>query len=197
MLESGWGLTLRGQTGEEMLLACRNIVNSAGHGAHGVAAAIAGIDKASLPPRFLAKGSYCSVSGRSPFRHLIYPVPVPGALGTHVTLDLNGAVRLGPNLEWVTELDYSVSDSIAAQFAGACQGFWPGVRDRELTPSYCGIRPKLHGPGTSFADFMVHGPDQHGVDGLVNLFGIESPGLTSSLAIGRLVCKMLGADGSA
>lgn len=177
--------------GGRFVLDCRNIVNSAGHGAHAAAAAIEGVDTALLPPRFLAKGNYCSVSGRSPFSHLIYPIPVPGALGTHVTLDLAGRIRLGPNIEWVDSLDYSMSDEIVPEFAKACLQFWPSVTSREITASYCGIRPKLHGPDKAFADFVIAGPQQHGVKGLVNLFGIESPGLTSSLAIGRMVHGML------
>lgn len=182
-------------SGETFAINCRAIVNSAGHGAHAVASAIEGISAADLPPRFLAKGNYCSVSGSSPFKHLIYPIPIPGALGTHVTLDLDGRVRLGPNIEWVEELDYRVNQSIASQFAEACVPFWPGIKDRDLSPSYCGIRPKVHGPGINFADFVIAGPRQHGVKGLVNLFGIESPGLTSSLAIGRVVAELLASDG--
>lgn len=188
---TGFEATFSDHSGETFSIHCRNIINSAGHGAHRAAAAIEGMDVRKLPPRFLAKGNYCSVSGRSPFTHLIYPIPVPGALGTHVTLDLDGRMRLGPNIEWIEEFDYSVSQTIAPQFAEACRHFWPGVEGRELTPSYCGIRPKVHGPGSSFADFVIEGPRQHGIAGLVNLFGIESPGLTSSLAIGRMVGAML------
>ena len=192
---TGFDARFAESSGETFVLNCRNIVNSAGHGAHAAATAIAGVDAARLPPRFLAKGNYCSVSGRSPFSHLIYPIPVPGALGTHVTLDLAGRVRLGPDIEWVDELDYSVSDAIVPRFAEACQQFWPGVKDRGIGPSYCGIRPKVHGPETGFADFVIDGPRHHGVAGLVNLFGIESPGLTSSLAIGRLVSGLLEPGG--
>lgn len=188
---AGFEARFSDHNGDTFGLSCRRIVNSAGHGAHAAAMAIEGVDAERLPPRFLAKGSYCSVSGRSAFKHLIYPIPVPGALGTHVTLDLEGRIRLGPNIEWVEDLDYSVPQSIVPQFAEACLQFWPGVAGRELTPSYCGIRPKVHGPGSSFADFVIEGPRQHGVSGLVNLFGIESPGLTSSLAIGRLVSELL------
>jgi L-2-hydroxyglutarate oxidase LhgO len=180
--------------GSEMEVSCRNIVNCAGHGAHAVARAVEGIDAGSLPPRFLAKGNYCTVSGRSPFARLIYPIPVPGALGTHVTLDLDGHIRLGPNIEWVDQLEYSVSVDVAAQFRIACRSFWPGVEDREITPSYCGIRPKVHGPDQAFADFVIDGPSRNGVPGLVNLFGIESPGLTSSLAIARYAVGLLQND---
>jgi L-2-hydroxyglutarate oxidase LhgO len=172
-------------------LRCDNLINAAGHGAHAVAAAVTGYPASLLPPRFLAKGNYCSVSGRSPFRRLIYPVPTPGALGTHVTLDLQGNMRLGPDIVWVDQVDYSVSEDIAAGFSESCRKFWPGVARRNLTPSYCGVRPKIHGADQSFADFRIDGPRLHGVAGFVNLFGIESPGLTSSLAIARYVSAQL------
>jgi L-2-hydroxyglutarate oxidase LhgO len=178
-------------------LSCRNLVNAAGHGAHAVAAAFVDYPVSDSPPRFLAKGSYYSVSGRSPFRRLIYPVPVPGALGTHVTPDVQGAVRLGPNITWVDALEYSVPQDIGPAFAASCRKFWPGVDGRTLTPSYCGVRPKIHGPGAGPADFRIDGPDRHGVSGLVNLFGIESPGLTSSLAIARYVGALLAGDDEA
>jgi L-2-hydroxyglutarate oxidase LhgO len=177
--------------GAEFELACRNMINAAGHGAHAVAARIGGFPGSTLPPRFLAKGSYCSVSGRSPFRRLIYPVPVPGALGIHVTLDMNGGLRLGPDITWTDAVDYSVADDIGAIFKDSCRKFWPGVQDRDVTPSYCGIRPKIHGPAEGFADFRIDGPATHGVRGLINLFGIESPGLTSSLAIARAASQAL------
>jgi L-2-hydroxyglutarate oxidase LhgO len=176
--------------GETALLACRNLVNAAGHGAHAVARSLAGLPEC-LPPRFLAKGSYCSVSGKSPFQRLVYPVPVPGALGIHVTLDLQGALRLGPDITWVDRLDYSVADDIPARFFESCRRFWPGIDGRALAPSYCGIRPKIHGPDQNFADFRIDGVEIHGLRGLVNLFGIESPGLTSALAIARHVSELL------
>jgi L-2-hydroxyglutarate oxidase LhgO len=118
-------------------------------------------------------------------------VPTPGALGTHVTLDLQGNMRLGPDIVWVDQVDYSVSEDIAAGFSESCRKFWPGVASRNLTPSYCGVRPKIHGPDQSFADFRIDGPRLHGVAGFVSLFGIESPGLTSSLAIARYVSAEL------
>jgi L-2-hydroxyglutarate oxidase LhgO len=164
-------------------LACSNLINAAGHGAHAVAARVEGVPSSAIPPRYLAKGNYCAVSGRSPFQSLVYPLPVPGALGAHVTLDMQGSVRLGPDIEWVDNLDYAVSEDIAEHFAESCRRYWPGVVDRELTPSYCGIRPKIHGPNESAADFWIDVRHGDGAPGLVNLFGIESPGLTSSLAI--------------
>jgi L-2-hydroxyglutarate oxidase LhgO len=184
-------LVVSTESGSDRLeLACRTLINAAGHGAHAFAAALEGFPVSTLPPRYLAKGSYCAVSGRSPFRRLIYPVPVPGALGTHVTLDLQGGVRLGPDIAWVETLDYSVADDIAPRFAAAARKFWPAVDGRTVHPSYCGIRPKIHGPDQGFADFRIDGPERHGVSGLVNLFGVESPGLTSSLAIARHVAAM-------
>lgn len=181
----------RSDNGEMAEVSCSRLVNCAGHGAHAVARAVEGIDTAMLPPRFLAKGSYCSVSGRAPFRHLVYPVPVSGALGIHATLDQAGAVRFGPDIEWVDSLDYSLQPDIAARFQKAVAAYWPGVLGRTLEPGYCGIRPKIHGPDTAFADFVVQTRAQHGIPGLINLFGIESPGLTSSLALARHVTEGL------
>jgi L-2-hydroxyglutarate oxidase LhgO len=172
-------------------LACSNLINAAGHGAHAVAARVEGVPSSAIPPRYLAKGNYCAVSGRSPFQSLVYPLPVPGALGAHVTLDMQGSVRLGPDIEWVDNLDYAVSEDIAEHFAESCRRYWPGVVDRELTPSYCGIRPKIHGPNESAADFWIDVRHGDGAPGLVNLFGIESPGLTSSLAIAAHVSAEL------
>ena len=182
---------LRGPDGEVYEIRCSSIVNAAGHGAHDVARSIDGVVADRLPPRFLAKGSYCSVSGPSPFGHLIYPLPVPGALGIHVTIDLQGTVRLGPNIEWTDQINYAVDPAIAPLFAAACYRFWPALAARSVHPSYCGIRPKVHDPDQGFADFIIEGPAQHGASGLVNLFGIKSPGLTASLAIGNHVIALL------
>lgn len=189
--ENGISVDLISADQSTMKLVARLLVNCAGHGAHATAAAIGGYELRHLPPRFLAKGSYCDVSGKSPFSHLIYPIPVPGALGVHVTLDMQGNARLGPDIEWVDEENYAVSDSIIAEFAGACEGFWPDVVNRKLTASYAGIRPKIHGPDMTSADFLIQGPSDHGVSGLINLFGIESPGLTSAMAIANHVLGMI------
>ncbi len=180
-----------GRSGETSELTSRALVNCAGHGAHDVAAKVKGYPLEKRPPRYLAKGSYCGVSGISPFKHLIYPVPVPGALGIHATLDLAGAVRLGPDIQWLDEFDYSMPPGLPEKFIAAVQAYWPGVRDRALTPSYCGIRPKIHGPHESFADFEIQQRGAHGVAGLINLFGVESPGLTASLAIAEFVQRGL------
>ena len=182
---------LRPEEGEHVTLACRVIVNCAGHGAHDAAAAVESYERQYLPPRFLARGTYCGVSGASPFRRLIYPVPVAGALGIHVTLDMGHRLRLGPDIEWIDSFDDRPNPHVAEAFAGAVARYWPGVRARELTPTYAGVRPKIHGPDMASADFVIQGLDEHGVPGLVNLFGIESPGLTSSLAIGEHVAELL------
>jgi L-2-hydroxyglutarate oxidase LhgO len=172
-----------GVDGETSRLTCRTLINCAGHGAHAVAAAITGFPVGVLPPRFLAKGSYCSLSGQAPFNHLIYPVPVSGALGIHATLDMAGAVRFGPDIQWVDVLDHAMPAGLPEKFTQAVQSYWPAIDTRRLTPSYCGIRPKIHGPDEGFADFSIQFEDHHGIINLVNLFGIESPGITASLAI--------------
>jgi L-2-hydroxyglutarate oxidase LhgO len=177
--------------GANTQISAKAVINCAGHGAHAVAAAIEGFDKSLLPPRFLAKGSYCSVSGRSPFSHLIYPLPVPGALGIHVTNDMQGMAKLGPDLTWVSEVDYGIDHNIAARFKTTCKNFWPGVESRKVSASYCGIRPKISGPGDPNSDFVIQEFTSHGVNGLVNLFGIESPGLTAALAMGKQLLKAL------
>jgi len=188
----GFVVETRDAQGETSELPCARIVNCAGHGAHAVATATEGVDPSALPPRFLAKGSYCAVSGRSPFRHLIYPVPEPGGLGIHVTLDLQGRIRLGPNVEWVDALDYTVRPDVAAQFQAACRSYWPGITTRDVSSTYCGIRPKIHGPKEGFADFVIQPAGDGDIPKVINLFGIESPGLTSSLAIAEHVGGLLG-----
>ncbi len=171
-------------------LFCRNVINCAGHGAHDVAMALTHATASEFPPRYLAKGSYCTVSGTSPFKHLIYPVPVPGGLGTHVTLDMQGRIKLGPNVEWVDHEDYSLSEALVPEFREACEGFWPGIRERTISTAYCGIRPKINGPTENAADFFIETAHSAGMPRLVNLFGIESPGLTASLAIAKHVLKI-------
>jgi L-2-hydroxyglutarate oxidase LhgO len=184
--------TSGGATDDESgAVACRVVVNCAGHGAHAVARNIEGYPAALIPPRFLAKGDYCSVAGRAPFSRLIYPLPVEGGLGVHVTLDLAGGVKLGPDVHWVKDLNYTPIAGQEEAFRAAVRTFWPGVADRDIASSYCGIRPKISGPGAESADFRIDGPDVHGIDGLVNCFGIESPGLTSSLALARLIARQI------
>jgi L-2-hydroxyglutarate oxidase LhgO len=175
-----------------MELLARRVVNSSGLSAPAVARRIAGLAEASVPQPYLAKGNYFGLSTRPPFRHLIYPVPVPGGLGTHATIDLGGRVRFGPDVEWVDELDYRVDPARAESFYAAIRRYWPALPDGALQPDYSGIRPKITPPGAAAADFVIQGPEAHGVAGLVNLFGIESPGLTSSLSIADEVVDRLG-----
>lgn len=169
------------------------VINCAGLGAQGIARNLQGLDPVSIPSLHYAKGNYFGLEGRVPFTHLIYPVPEDdgGALGVHLTLDLAGRARFGPDVEWVTALDYGVDSSRSARFYAAIRSYWPGLPDGALKPDYAGIRPKLSGPGTTARDFVVQGPAQHGVAGLINLFGIESPGLTSSLAIADYVSALV------
>ncbi len=140
-----------------------------------------------IPPRFLAKGNYCSVSGRATFSHLVYPLPEPGGLGVHVTLDLDGNMRLGPDVHWVDEIDYRPSQGIEPGFRASAAKFWPGIDGRDIATSACGVRPKISGPGEQAADFRIDGPALHGMAGLVHCFGVESPGLTAALALADLI----------
>jgi L-2-hydroxyglutarate oxidase LhgO len=144
---------------------------------------IEGFPAALAPRELYAKGNYYALSRRAPFSRLVYPVPEPGGLGVHVTLDLGGRARFGPDVEWIESIDYRVDPDRAARFYAAIRRYWPGLPDGALVPDYAGIRPKFSGPGEPAADFVVQGPREHGVAGLVNLYGIESPGLTASLAL--------------
>ncbi|MEX2200488.1 MAG: NAD(P)/FAD-dependent oxidoreductase [Dongiaceae bacterium] len=178
---------------EPMRLTARRLVNAAGLEAQAVAGAIEGLPKGAIPPRRIAKGNYFLLQGRSPFSRLIYPVPEVAGLGIHLTLDLDGRARFGPDVEWVESLEYAVDPARGTAFYGAIRRYWPDLPDDALLPGYAGIRPKLHGPGEPPADFRIDGPDAHGIAGLVNLFGIESPGLTSALAIAERVRDKLAA----
>ena len=176
---------------EPARLLARRLVNCAGLTAPGVARRIAGFPEARVPRELYAKGNYYSLKGRAPFSRLVYPVPEPGGLGVHVTLDLAGQARFGPDVEWVDRIEYSVDPARAQAFYGAIRRYWPGLPAGALAPAYCGIRPKISGPGEPAADFVIQGPAQHTVPGLVNLFGIESPGLTASLALADDVAALL------
>jgi len=178
---------------EAAVLECRAVVNAAGLHAPALARSIAGVPPASVPPAYLCKGNYYSLQGRAPFSRLIYPVPEAAGLGVHLTLDLGGQARFGPDTEWVDHEDYDVDIGRADVFYGAIRRYWPALPDGALAPGYAGIRPKISGPGEPAADFMISGPAQHGIDGLVNLFGIESPGLTASMAIAEHVTTILRA----
>jgi L-2-hydroxyglutarate oxidase LhgO len=167
------------------------VVNAAGLGAQALARRIDGYPADKIPKLVLAKGNYFSFAGKPVFSRLIYPTPVDGGLGVHVTLDLAGRMRFGPDVEWITEESYTVDPRRADSFYARIRTYWPGLPDNSLVPDYCGIRPKLTGPGEPAADFLIAGPAAHGLPRLVNLFGIESPGLTSSLSIADDVTKLL------
>jgi len=188
----GFTVTAGGQGGAT--LTTRLLVTAPGLQAQAVTAMIDGFPADRIPAGHLGKGVYFRLSGRAPFERLIYPPPIAGALGTHYRKDLGGQAVFGPDLTYVETEDYSVDPAKADAFARYIRRFWPGLPDGALTPDYAGIRPKLHGPGEPQPDFQLRGRDDHGIDGLVALFGIESPGLTSSLAIGEAVAAMLVHD---
>ncbi|MCX8099612.1 MAG: NAD(P)/FAD-dependent oxidoreductase [Geminicoccaceae bacterium] len=177
---------------EPMRLLARYLVNSAGLHAPALARRIEGLDPARVPQGWLCKGNYYTLSGRSPFSRLIYPVPEQAGLGVHVTIDLAGQCRFGPDVEWIETIDYDVDPKRAELFYAEVRKYWPDLADGALQPGYAGIRPKLVPKGAPAADFLVQGPDEHGVPGLVNLFGIESPGLTASWPLAELVAAKLG-----
>ena len=176
-----------------MSLECRLLINAAGLGAPAVARSIDGMPIDLIPPAYLAKGNYFSCSARAPFSHLIYPVPEPGGLGVHLTLDMAGQARFGPDVEWVDTIDYAVDPARAERFYPAIRRYWPTLPDGALMPSYSGMRPKIVPPAVAVQDFLIQGPRDHGIGGLINLFGIESPGLTSSLAIADYVGELADA----
>jgi len=176
-----------------MALRAATVVNSAGLHAPALARALAGLPAAHVPRDHLAKGCYFTLPGRAPFSRLVYPAPGQSShLGVHLTLDLGGQARFGPSFEWVDRIDYTVDPAGAEAFYAEVRRYWPALRDGVLQPGYAGLRPKISGPGEPAADFRIDGPAVHGVPGLVNLFGIESPGLTSSLAIAEAVLQALG-----
>jgi L-2-hydroxyglutarate oxidase LhgO len=171
-------------------LHCDMLVNAAGLSATMVARMLEGMPLELIPPAYLAKGCYFSCNAKAPFEHLIYPVPEPGGLGVHLTLDLAGQARFGPDVEWVDHIDYTVDPARGERFYPAIRRYWPELPDGALMPSYSGMRPKIVPPAVAVQDFMIQGAAAHGVRGLINLFGIESPGLTSSLAIADYVAEM-------
>lgn len=171
--------------------ACRYLVNAAGLGAQHIARQMTGLDPATVPGQILAKGNYFSLSGRQPFQTLVYPLPEPGGLGIHATIDMAGRVRFGPDVERISEIDYTVDPARAERFREAIRIYWPGVTERSLYPDFAGIRPKIPGNGSADADFMVQGERDHGVPRLVSLYGIESPGLTASLELATHVSQLL------
>jgi len=185
------GIVLEVGGAESMTVLARAVVNSGGLHAPLIAAGLAGFPAARVPPCRYAKGNYYSLSGRAPFSRLVYPMPNQAGLGVHITIDLAGQARFGPDVEWIDRIDYSVDPRRADRFYAAIREYWPGLADGRLAPGYAGIRPKIVGPGEPAADFVIQGPAEHGVPGLVNLFGIESPGLTASLAIADRVVATL------
>ncbi len=188
-LESGIELT----TDEGTTLRAKAVVNAAGLEGVALAKKFAGLDPVHLPLAYFCKGNYFTLSGRSPFSRLIYPVPHSAGLGVHLTLDMGSQAKFGPDVQWVEgPADLSVDASRGSAFYAEVRKYWPDLKDGALIPGYCGIRPKINAPHEPARDFMVQGPSDHGVAGLVNLFGIESPGLTSALAIGEYVVEMLG-----
>jgi L-2-hydroxyglutarate oxidase LhgO len=172
------------------------LVNAAGLQAWGVSSRLQGLDPATIPPRHLTKGSYFSMGGRAPFSHLIYPVPVAAGLGIHLTFDLGGAARFGPDAEWVEAIDYAVDPRRAENFYAAIRRYWPHLPDDVLVPDYAGIRPRVAGPGEPAGDFVIQGPEATGHQAYVALYGIDSPGLTASLAVGEYVADLVLGSGS-
>jgi L-2-hydroxyglutarate oxidase LhgO len=172
---------------EPMKLRCRLVINSAGLHAPTLARKIEGMPADRIPTAYYAKGNYFTLAGRSPFSRLIYPVPVPGGLGVHITVDLGGQAKFGPDVEWIPGIEYTVDPHRADRFYAAVRKYWPALKDGALQPGYAGIRPKIVPPGAPAQDFTIQGPAEHAVPGLINLFGIESPGLTASLALAERV----------
>lgn len=193
--DAGIVLDIGGTT--PMRLQARHVINAAGLQAQIIARKIQGLAPETIPPNFYAKGNYFVLSGvKPPFSRLVYPVPEPGGLGIHVTLDLAGQMRFGPDVQWIDHLDYdySVDPARGEKFYAAVRRYWPALPDGAIQPGYAGIRPKLSHGGSKADDFVIQGRAIHGVRGLINLFGIESPGLTSSLALGHYVADLLQAD---
>jgi L-2-hydroxyglutarate oxidase LhgO len=184
------GGVLIGINGEKPALHAHTLINSAGIFAPDVARLIQGFPAEHIPKRYFAKGNYFALAGHSPFEHLVYPIPEPGGLGVHLTLDMAGRARFGPDVQWVEEYEYSVEPRRAEKFYAAIRTYWPDLPDGALQPAYAGIRPKISGPSEPAPDFRIDGPRIHGVPGVVNLFGIESPGLTASLALAELVANL-------
>jgi L-2-hydroxyglutarate oxidase LhgO len=176
---------------EPTTIRCRCLVNAAGLYAPALTRAIDGVPRETIPPAYFCRGVYFSLAGRPPFQRLVYPVPPPGGLGVHLTLDLAGQARFGPDVEWISEVDYTVNPGRADHFYGAIRAYWPELPSRALQPGYAGVRPKITGPKEPAVDFVVQGSEIHGVPGLVNLYGIESPGLTACMPLADEVVRQL------
>ncbi|MGE3250016.1 MAG: NAD(P)/FAD-dependent oxidoreductase [Hyphomonadaceae bacterium] len=191
-LAEGFAIRIGGES--PMSLNARQLVIAAGLGAQVCARSIEGFPAAHIPPLHFGKGNYFALSGRAPFKRLIYPPPIPGALGIHYKRDLGGRAHFGPDLEYVEHEDYRVNEGRIGFFYDTVRRFWPALPDGALSPDYAGIRPKLHGAGEPQDDFVLMGSSVHGLPGLVAHFGIESPGLTASLAIGEETARMLESE---
>ena len=187
---TGDGFELSLEDGDERFH-CRTLVNSTGLFASEFAKQITGLAAEHVPTTYLAIGHYFAYQGKSPFNHLVYPLPIDGGLGVHATNDMGDCARFGPDVEWIKEIDYAFDESRKRAFVKSIRRFFPDLDEVKLTPAYTGIRPKLTGPGAPFQDFVIHGEDVQGVPGLVNLFGIASPGLTAGRAIGDFVASRL------
>lgn len=188
---SGHRLTIVDADGGDFSIACETLINSAGLGAQTLARALDGFPADRVPPLHPCKGNYFTISGKAPFSRLIYPAPGAASLGLHFTLDLGGQARFGPDVEWIETIDYRVDPARAEAFYAAIRRYYPGLPDGVLEPAYAGVRPKIQARGDPPADFQIVGPADHGIPGLVHLFGIESPGLTASLAIADHVAALL------
>ena len=186
--ENGFALEIGGA--DEMQIQTQLLINCAGLSAPAIARKIERLDAGQVPKAYFAKGNYFSLSGKSPFFHLIYPIPEPGGLGVHLTLDMGGQAKFGPDVEWLdidseNQIDYTVNPKRSEGFYEAVRRYWPGLKDGSLQPDYSGVRAKIVPPNAPAGDFCINGPSEHGLQGLYNLYGFESPGLTSSLAIAR------------
>jgi L-2-hydroxyglutarate oxidase LhgO len=190
VVDHGFELSIGGA--DPIRVGCRTLVNCAGLFAQRVAHSLQGVPKTTIPECYYAKGHYFVMSGKSPFSHLVYPVPEPGGLGIHVTLDLAGQPRFGPDVSFVDSVDYGFDETRAASFHSAIRRYFPELDAARLSPGYTGIRPKLGPAGAPAQDFLIQGRESHGVPGLVQLFGIESPGLTAALAVASRVRALLG-----
>lgn len=190
---AGFEVIVRNEDGSESILKSQILVNASGLYASKVARAVSPLKEDNIPVTHYARGHYFSYSGKHPFSHLIYPMPEQNTkgLGIHGTLDLGNQLRFGPDVQYLNEIEYTIPRDLKSKFVAAIQRYWPGIDPNALHPSYSGIRPKLQGPCDSFKDFMIQGPSDHGLSGLVNLYGIESPGLTSALAIAPHVASLL------
>jgi L-2-hydroxyglutarate oxidase LhgO len=175
---------------DPMRLRARLVVNSAGLHACRFARGIEGMPRQLIPQEYYARGNYFTLLGKSPFSRLIYPVPVPGGLGVHVTIDLGGQARFGPDVEWIDHIDYQVDPRRSDSFYEAVRRYWPALKDGQIQPGYAGIRPKIVPRGAPAQDFVVQGREAHGIPQLINLFGIESPGLTAAIALGHYVAEL-------